>query len=121
MGYGMMMGPGMMGMMHRGMMGPGMMGRSMMGYGMMGPGMMGPGQGMAPQYVPGQQKQLTEKDVKGILENYLKSTKNPNLKLGKIRDKGNGFVADIVTKKEGALVDKIFVDKSTGWMRSVYQ
>jgi len=126
-GYGMMgpgmMGGGMMGMMGRGMMGPGMMGQGaygMMGRGGMGPGMMAPGQGMGPQYGAGQQKPLTEKDVRGILQNYLKSTRNPNLKLGKITDKGNGFEAEIVTKKEGALVDKIFVDKATGWMRSVY-
>ena len=114
-GYGYGMGPGMMG---RGM-GPGMMGPGRMGQGM-GPGMMGPSQGMGPQYGTGQQKSLTEKDARGILENYLKGTRNPNLKLGKITDKGNGFEAEIVTKKEGALVDKIFVDKATGWMRSVY-
>jgi len=123
-----MMGGGMMGMMGRGMMGPGMMGQGM-GPGMMGPGRMGQGmepgmmdrsQGMGPQYGAGQQKPLTEKDARGILENYLKGTRNPNLKLGKITDKGNGFEAEIVTKKEGALVDKIFVDKATGWMRSVY-
>ncbi|MBW2064472.1 MAG: hypothetical protein JRJ03_06005 [Deltaproteobacteria bacterium] len=119
-----MMGPGMMGpgMMGGGMMGPGMMGPGMMGGGgMMGPGMMGPGQGMGPQYGPqGQQKPLTEEEAKGLLQNYLMSTRNPNLTLGKIQDKGNGFEAEIVTKKEGALVDKIFVDKYTGWMRSIY-
>jgi len=125
-GYG-MMGPGMMGRGGYGMMGPGMMGRG--GYGMMSPGMMGrggygmmgpqSGQQYGPQY-QGKRKALTEKDATGILQNYLKANRNPNLKLGKIEDKGNTFVARIVTKKGGDLVDKIAIDKKTGWMRSVY-
>jgi len=120
-----MMGPGMMrpGMMGGGMMGPGMMGGAMMGRGM-GPGMMGPGM-MAPGY-PGYgpqyqqpQKPMEEKDAKAMLENYLQSTRNPNLKLGKITEKGYYFEAEIHTK-ENSLVDKILVDKFTGWMRSMY-
>jgi hypothetical protein len=63
---------------------------------------------------------MEEKDAIGILDNYLKSTRNPNLKLGKIEDKESVFEAEIVTKKEGSLVDKIAVDKTTGWIRSVY-
>jgi hypothetical protein len=105
-GYG--MGPGMMGGYG---MGPGMMG----GYGM-GPGMMGPGYGQQYQQP---QKPLEEKDVKAIIENYLNSMRNPNLKLGKIKDAGNSFEAEIVTK-DNSLVDKIIVDKMTGWMRSAY-
>ena len=120
-GYG--MGPGMMGgMMGRGYgMGPGMMGR---GYGM-GPGMMGPQYG--PQYGPGYQgpqyqqpqKPMDENEAKSLLENYLQSTRNPNLKLGKIEDKENTYEAEILTK-DGSLVDKVIVDKRTGWMRSEY-
>jgi hypothetical protein len=97
------------------------------GYGM-GPGMMGWGYqgGYGPQYGPpsGPQyqqpnKPLTEKDVREMVENYLQSTRNPNLKLGKITDKDHYFEADILTRND-ALVDKILVDKQTGWMRSVY-
>jgi hypothetical protein len=91
-------------------MGPGMMGRGM------GPGMMGPGYG--PQYQQ-ESKPLAEKDVKAMLENYVQSTRNPNLKLGKITDKDHYFEAEILTK-DNALVDKILVDKQTGWMRSIY-
>jgi len=91
-------------------MGSGMMGRGM------GPGMMG--QGYGPQYQQ-ELKPLTEKDVKAMLENYVQSTRNPNLKLGKIADKDQYFEAEIVTKND-SLVDKILVDKQTGWMRSVY-
>jgi len=127
-GYGMRhpgwrMGPGMMGPGPRGPgwgMGPGMMhpdwGR--------GPGMMGPGHGpgYGPQYGPRYQQPqepLEKKEVKGMLENYLQSTRNPNLKLGNIEDKGSYFEAEILTKDD-SLADKIAVDKTTGWMRSIY-
>jgi hypothetical protein len=109
------------------------------GYGMMGQGsgcgagsgMMGYGYGPGPQYGPQYgprygpryqqpQRPMEEEDAMSILENYLKSTRNPNLKLGKMEDKGHAFEAEIVTKKEEALVDKIAVDKYTGRTRSIY-
>ena len=96
-------------------MGPGMMGY---GYGM-GPGMMGPGYGYNQQYRQ-PQTPIKENDAKGIVENYLNSTRNPNLKLGKIKDEGSAFEVDIVTKSNGALVDKVLVNKDSGWLRSVY-
>ena len=112
-----------------------------MGYGMMGSGngggsgmmgggngsgstMMGPGHGQqyglqnAPQYQQ-PQKPLNENQAKERVENYLQSKNNPNLKLGKIEDKGNTFEANILTKN-GSLVDKILVDKDTGQMHSAY-
>jgi hypothetical protein len=109
-------------------MGPGMMGPHMRGRGGMDPGMMGPGYGpgydpgYGPQYGPQYQqpqKPMDEKDAKAIVEDYLASMRNPNLKLGKIEDKGNAFEAEVLTK-DNSLVDKILVDKYTGWMRSVY-
>jgi hypothetical protein len=131
-GYG--MGPGMMGPGYGPGygMGPGMMGPGYgPGYGM-GPGMMGPGYGPGygygmPGYGPHQygpqyqqrQKPLDKEDAKAIMESYLHSTRNPNLKLGKITEKGNAYEAEIMTK-DGSLVDKIMVDKYTGWMRSIY-
>ena len=113
------MGSGMMGPNHGGM-GSGMMGG---GYGS-GSTMMGPGHGQqfgrqnAPQYQQ-PQKPLNENQAKERVENYLQSTNNPNLKLGKIEDKGSAFEANIVTKN-GSLVDKILVDKDTGQMHSAY-
>jgi len=102
-------------------MGPGMMGPGY-GYGMMGPGYQGYGprygSPSGPQYQQ-PQKPLTEKDVKAMLENYVQSTRNPNLKVGKITEKDHYFEAEIRTK-DNALVDTIVVDKQTGWMRSVY-
>ena len=109
MGYGYGMGPGMMG--------------GYSGY-CMGPGMMGYGYGPqhGPQYAPQYQrpqKPLNENQAKELVENYLQATRNPNLKLGKIVDKGNAFEANIVTK-DGSLVNKVLVDKNTGWMQSAY-
>jgi hypothetical protein len=106
-----------------GMMGGGMMGGGMMGRGM-GPGTIGPGyrNEYGPQYSPQYrqpQKQLEENDARAILGNYLKSTRNPNLKLGKIEDKGNAFEAEILTKND-SLVDRILVDKNNGGMHSAY-
>jgi len=94
------------------------MGPGMMGYGR-GYGMMGPGYGYNQQYQQ-PQRSINEKDAKGIVENYLNSTRNPNLKLGKIKDEGSAFEVDIITKGNGSLVDKILVNKNTGWLRSVY-
>ena len=121
-GYG--MGPGMMGGRGYGYgMGPGMMGGQGYGYGM-GPGMMGPGYGYGPnqQYPYAQQqpqKPIDKNQAKSIVENYLKSTGNPNLKLGDIKDEGQNFEADVVTK-DNSLADKILIDKNTGWMRPAY-
>lgn len=109
-GYG--MGPGMMGY-GRGM-GPGGMHH---GYGMMSPGY-GPGY---PSPSPYQQPRRAwdEDDVRRMLKNYIRSMRNPNIKVGKIEDKGSRFEAQIVTKDD-SLIDKIAVDKQTGWMRSIY-
>jgi len=95
------------------------------GYGM-GPGMMGPGYGYGQQYGPQYRRQyqqpqnpLDKNQAKQQVENYLKSSRNPNLKLGKIEEKDNNYQINIETKN-GSLVDKILVNKNTGWMRSAY-
>lgn len=105
-----MMGSGMMGsgMMRGGMMGPGMMGRDMMGPGMMSRGWGYPYQGrVTPIDLAGAQK---------MVERYVAATGNPRLEVGKITEKDTAFEAEIVTK-DGSLVDKILIDKTTGWMR----
>jgi hypothetical protein len=58
---------------------------------------------------------LQEDGARTVVENYIQSTRNPNLKLGKITEQGDAFEAEIVSK-DGSLVDKLLVDKSTGWM-----
>lgn len=114
------MGPGMMrGGGYGSGMGSGMMGGGVMGSGQgsgMGPGMMGPGYDAQS---PPSGKPLDIKEAKAMMEDYLKSTRNPNLKPGKIKDKGDAFEAEVVTKSN-ALVDKILINKQTGRMSSAY-
>ena len=100
------------------------MGRGGYGYGM-GPGMMGgygSGYGMGRGY--GRQSQSTgkpidAKEAEAMIKDYLKSSRNPNLKLGKIKDIGNAFEAEIRTRNND-LVDRILIDKETGSVRSAY-
>jgi hypothetical protein len=104
-------------------MGPGMMwgyGGYGGGYGPgwgMGPGMMW-GYGYGPGYGPGYQqpyaRAVNKTEARQIMENYMSSIRNPNLKLGEVREKGGDFEADILTKKGNDVVNKIFVDKETG-------
>ena len=121
------MGGGMMGGYGSGMMGGGYSGMGSGGQNM-GPGS---GQGTGPgmnfpgdlrQYTPHTQqpqKPLDKNDARGLAEKYLKSTRNPNLHLGKIEDKGNAFEANVLTKNN-SLADKILIDKNTGSLRSAY-
>ena len=126
-GYG--MGPGMMGQGQMGPgygMGPGMMGQGQMGPGYgMGPGMMGQGQ-MGPmmgqgQMGPGMMRPLPEDlstaQVRHMMEHQLAWQGNPNLKVGKVEDKDDDtIIADVVTQ-DGSLVQRLEVDRHTGWMR----
>jgi hypothetical protein len=126
-GNGRAMGPEMMGQgrgMGQGMMAGDMM-RGMMGGSMMDGGMMG--RGVEPErrdrYDEHTYRQprapLSESEARRMVEDYLRSTRNPNLKLGQLRDLGKVFEAEILTK-EDSLVDRILVDKNTGSMRSLY-
>ncbi len=112
-----------MGMMGQGMMNQGMMGQGMMGKGMMGKGMMGGGMKCSGMMCRGwgypNQGRVTPVDMAGakeLVEHYLAATGNPRLKAGKITEMKDSFVAEIVTQ-DGSLVDKIIIDKNTGWMR----
>ena len=100
------------------------MGRGMMGgygYGM-GPGMMGgyfgTGHGYGWPYPP-RGKTIDAKEAEAMMNDYLKSSRNPNLKLGKIKDVGRAFEAEILTKNN-YLVDRVHIDKATGYIRSAY-
>jgi hypothetical protein len=64
----------------------------------------------------GETKELTTKDTESIIRNYIGA--NPNLKVGKIQDKGTYFEGEIVTK-DNSLVAKLGVDKNTGWVQPV--
>ncbi len=125
--------------------GPGMMGPGS-GYGR-GSGMTGQGPGMMQrwgrggygrmhrgwpqdqQYAPGRgpgygyhrpDEPLNREEARQTLERYLETSRNPNLKIGDITEKDGTFEAEIVTRKAGDLVDRVQIDRRTGWMRSVY-
>lgn len=68
---------------------------------------------------PPYREPLDEEGAKDLIQYYLEASRNPNLKLGDVKDKRRTFEAEIVTK-DGSLVDKIVIDKRSGWMRSVY-
>jgi hypothetical protein len=117
------MGPGMMGQGYGS--GPGWGPGGMMGQGYgpgggWGPGgMMGSGQGYGYRSYNRSGQPITLDQTKVLIEHYLTTIGNPNLKSGKITDKDKYFEAEIVTK-DGSLVDKLMVDKQTGWMKSIY-
>jgi hypothetical protein len=94
--------------------------------GMMGPGELnGRGPGMTeiyPWVIPPRRQfdnPIDKKDAQALLQNYLDSTNNPNLKLGQETDKGTRYEFDVVTK-DNSLVDRLRVSKDTGEIRSAY-
>ena len=60
---------------------------------------------------------MTKFDAQLALGNYV--TRNPELQLGTIRDKGGTFEADVIGK-ERSLVGRVMVEKDTGRIRSTY-
>ncbi|MFA5040338.1 MAG: hypothetical protein WC464_01720 [Bdellovibrionales bacterium] len=107
--------------------GPMMMGwgQRMMGWGSSGPGgWYCPWIGSGHRYGPNGQntynengEALTKDQAQQMLKDRIKG--NPNLKVGELADKGDFYETTIVTNKEGALVEKIQIDKKTGWFRNV--
>jgi hypothetical protein len=79
-----------------------------------GPVMMGSGPGYYRSGEP-----LTIDQAKSTVERYIAFSRNPNIKVGQVTEKDKYFEAEIITK-EGSIVDKLMIDKQTGWMRSVY-
>ncbi|MGC8491140.1 MAG: hypothetical protein ACP5SH_05315 [Syntrophobacteraceae bacterium] len=97
------------------------------GYGRMGQGMgagMGQGmgrgmcRGMGPAVRLNAGKPLTEDQAKLLLQNYIASREVAGLKLGAISDKGNLFEA-VITNNSGVPVEKVQVDKKTGWFKNI--
>lgn len=60
---------------------------------------------------------MSLEQARSMAENYV--ARNPNLKIGSVEEKDGAYNAEIVTK-DGSLVDRMVIDKSTGRMRSVY-
>jgi hypothetical protein len=60
----------------------------------------------------------TVRSVKALLEHRLVVAGNPRLKAGRIISNESTVTAEVMTAKEGALVEKFTIDKSTGvWKR----
>ena len=127
-GQGQGMGPGQgmkQGMMHRGQgMRQGWQGQGM-GRGMMqGRGMgrhprcenWGRGQS-GPSGTQQQMEPLSKSAAHELVRNYVAG--NPNLQVGELSDQDEAYEATIVTR-EGSLVEKLLIDKQTGWMKRAY-
>ncbi len=84
-----------------------------------GPGWGCPWAGQRGAYQQSQGQPVTKDQAKQLVENQLRYWNNPNLRLGDFGEKDGFFEASIVTK-EGSLVQKIQVDKNTGWFRNAY-
>ena len=73
------------------------------------------------QYGPsgGQQQiePLTPNDAEQLADDYV--ARNPNLKIGKVTEKDQFYEATILTQ-EGSLVERLMIDKQTGWMKRAY-
>ena len=64
-----------------------------------------------------QSQPLTPGQARTVLENHLNSTNNPALILGEISEGQDYFKAEIRTK-DGTVVDKLQVDRTTGFLSS---
>jgi uncharacterized membrane protein YkoI len=60
---------------------------------------------------------LTADQAKAMVEQNIAG--NPNLKAGKVSERDGAYEVEVVTKN-GSLVDKVQVNRQTGWFRSVY-
>ncbi len=60
---------------------------------------------------------LTADQAKAMVQQHISG--NPNLKAGNVTEKDGIYEVDVVTK-DGSLVDKIQVNKQTGYFRSGY-
>jgi len=100
--------------------GPGMMGGYGPGWGMMGLGqgmMYAPGYGrMGPGWYGRENLNLSTDDVRGYLERWIAIQGNPRLKVGDVKETNPGTIqADIVTKKDNAVVQRFDVDHHNGF------
>ncbi len=62
---------------------------------------------------------LNQETARRWAEYYVAAYHNPDLVIGKIKEKDNGFEVEIRSKKENKVLEKIFVDKNSGWISKV--
>jgi len=81
----------------------------------MGPGMRGDqwGRGQyGPSGQPQQMEPLSKNEARNLAEDYVAG--NPNLKIGDLSEMDEVYEARIETQ-DGSLVEKLLIDKQTGW------
>jgi hypothetical protein len=65
-----------------------------------------------------QGKPLTKEQADQVFQRYVEMKNNPNLKLGEVMEKGDLFEATVTTQ-EGSLVEKVELNRNTGWFRNL--
>ncbi len=60
---------------------------------------------------------MSKEDARQLMQQYVAA--NPNLKIGEITEKEEVYTGEIVTKDD-SLVEKVVLDKKTGWMKRTY-
>ena len=62
---------------------------------------------------------LSKDSVRQWAEYYVNAYNNPDLTLGKITEKNNGFEIEVRSKQSKKVLEKILVDEQTGWISQV--
>ncbi|MBS3780217.1 MAG: hypothetical protein KGY41_07460 [Desulfovermiculus sp.] len=60
---------------------------------------------------------MNAEQARQLAENYVAG--NPNVKVGQIEEQQGTYTATIVTQ-DGSLVEKLLIDKESGWMKREY-
>ena len=70
-----------------------------------------------PSTGPQQMQPLDQSTARELVRNYAAG--NPNLKVGQVTEQDGTYEATIVTK-DGSLVERLLIDKQTGWMKRAF-
>ena len=62
---------------------------------------------------------LSKTSAKQWAEYYVAAYQNPNLVIGNITEKNNGFEVEIRNKKDNRVIEKIFINKHNGWVSRI--
>lgn len=85
-----------------------------------GPGLIGPEAVYGPMYHDPAPKPITQGEALAMVNNYLVSLNNPNLRTGQPVDQGDSYQIPVLTP-DNSLVDIFVVDKFSGWIKSIYK
>ena len=80
---------------------------------------MGPGSAMGPGMMQPLRQDLSVEDVQHMLEHRLAWQGNENLKVGEVTEKDEDIITAEIVTQEGSLVQRLEVNRHTGWMQPV--